>query len=103
MELFRRFLENSTIHGLTYISTTTRFSRLFWFLIVVGGFILSGILIYQSFHSWDERPIDTTIETLPIAALKFPRITVCPPKNSPTYINYHLVRTENITLGKMYS
>ena len=34
MEGVRAFLESSTIHGLTYISTTKKCARLFWILVV---------------------------------------------------------------------
>ena len=98
MEGVRTFLESSTIHGLTYISTTRKYARLFWFLVVVTGFSGAGYLIRESFASWSESPIKTTIETLPISEIKFPKITVCPPKNTFTDLNYDLMMTENITL-----
>ena len=96
MENFRNFLESSTIHGLTYISTTTKIVRIFWILVVIGGFTGAGILIYQSFESWDESPIKTTIETLPIADVPFPKVTVCPPKGTYTNLNYDLLKAGNI-------
>ena len=40
----------------------------------------------------------TTIETLPISELKFPKVTVCPPKNTFTDLNYDLAMTENFTM-----
>ena len=82
MERVRTFLETSTIHGLNYISTTRKYSRLFWILIVIVGFSGAGFLINESFQSWSESPVKTTIETLPIAEIKFPKVTVCPPKNT---------------------
>ena len=81
MENFRNFLESSTIHGLIYISSSKKhIERLFWILIVIGGFTCSGVLIYQSFDTWAETPITTTIETLPIEDIIFPTVTVCPPR-----------------------
>ena len=80
MEGVKEFLESSTIHGLSYISTTRRFVRLLWLLVVVFGFAGAVTLISQSFSSWSESPISTTIETLPIEDVQFPRVTVCPPK-----------------------
>ena len=47
-------------------------------------------MIHQSFQSWDESPISTNVDTLPISELKFPKVTVCPPKNSFTNLNYDL-------------
>ena len=99
MDGVRVFLESSTIHGLTYISTTQKHARLFWFFIVVTGFCGAGYLIRESFASWSESPIKTTIETLPISEIKFPKVTVCPPRNTFTDLNYDLMITENVTLS----
>ena len=98
MEGVRTFLESSTIHGLTYISTTRKYARLFWILTVISGFFGAGYLIKESFDGWEESPVKTTIETLPISEIKFPKVTVCPPKNTFTDLNYDLMMTENMTL-----
>ena len=98
MERVRTFLESSTIHGLTYISTTRKYARLFWILVVITGFTGASLLIKESFDSWSNSPIKTTIETLPITKIKFPKVTVCPPKNTYTDLNYDLMMTENTTL-----
>ena len=100
MEGARSFLESSTIHGLTHISTTRKYARLFWILVVITGFVGASIIIKESFDSWSESPVKTTIETLPIAEIKFPKVTICPPKNTFTDLNYDLILTENITLTK---
>ena len=92
------FLESSTIHGLTYISTTRKYARLFWILVITSGFMGAGFLIKESFASWSESPIKTTIETLPIAKIKFPKVTVCPAKNTMTDLNYDLMIIDNLTL-----
>ena len=96
MEEVRSFLESSTIHGLVYISTTNK--RLFWILVVIAGFIGAGVMIYQSFEAWEESPVKTTIETRPIREITLPEITVCPPKNTFTDLNYDLMKYENATL-----
>ena len=98
MENIGNFLESSTIHGLSYISTTKKYVRVFWFLVVISGFTGAGVLIYESFQSWDESPVKTTIETHPITDLTLPKVTVCPPKNTYTDLNYDLMMTANMTL-----
>ena len=99
MEPVNYFLETSTIHGLSYISTTkTKVIKGFWLVIVCSGFIGAVIIIQQSFQSWEESPIKTTIDTQPIEELKFPKITVCPPKNTYTALNYDIMKTQNMTL-----
>ena len=98
MEGVRTFLESSTVHGLSYISTTRRFVRLFWILVVITGFVGASLLIKESFDSWSESPVKTTIETLPISEITLPKVTVCPPKNTFTDLNYDLMMTENMTV-----
>ena len=98
MERVSTFLESSTIHGLTYISTMRKYARLFWTLVVITGFTGASLLIKESFDSWSESPVKTTIETLPISEIKLPKVTVCPPKNLFTDLNYDLMMTENVTL-----
>ena len=98
MKEFQVFLESSTIHGLAYIATGRKFVRLFWIVVVIVGFTGSGALIYKSFQSWADSPVKTTIETKPITNITFPKVTVCPPKNTLTYLNYDLIRAENMTL-----
>ena len=94
MESVRIFLESSTIHGLSYISKTRNYAKLFWILVVVAGFSTASFLIFESFLFWHESPVKTNIETLPITELKFPKVTVCPPKNTFTDLNYDLLMAE---------
>ena len=85
------FLESSTIHGLTYISTEKKISKLLWIFIVIAGFSTAGLLILQSFKSWAESPVSTTLETLPVSEVPLPRVTVCPPQNTFTNLNFDLI------------
>ena len=97
MEMINKCLEASTVHGLSHISTSRRLVRLFWILVVIAGFTLAAVLIYESFESWAESPVKTTIETLPIINLPFLKITVCPPKNTYTDLNLDLMNVGNMT------
>ena len=97
---FKQFFESSTIHGLVYISSETKFARLFWTLVVITGFTIATILINDAFTNWSESPIKTTVEKKSISELKFPKVTVCPPKNTFTDLNYDLMMLENMTLTK---
>ena len=65
---------------------------------VISGFTGAFTMICQSFNSWADSPIKTTIETKSITEIKFPKVTVCPPKNTYTDLNYDLMMAENITL-----
>ena len=98
MDGIRTYLETSTIHGLTYISTTRKHIRIFWIFVVLAGFSTAGYLIQQSFQSWADSPVKTTVDTLPISEITFPKITVCPPRNTSTDLNYDLMAIENVSL-----
>ena len=95
---FKQFLDTSTIHGLSWISSSKKYARLFWTLVVIGGFTGAFILIQEAFHVWEQSPISTTVETLPISQLTFPNVTVCPPKNSYLNLNYDMMESANINL-----
>ena len=55
-------------------------------------------MIYESFQAWEESPVSTNIETLPITEITFPKVTVCPPKGTYTDLNYDLMITEKMVL-----
>ena len=98
MEGVSKLLESSTIHGFAHISTAKKYARLFWILVVVTGFLGASLLIKESFDSWSESPVETAIETLQISDIKFPKLTVCPPRNTFTDLDYDLMITENVTM-----
>ena len=100
MEVFTEFMRTSSIHGFSHIATTSRYSRLFWMMVVILGLLGSAVLIQQSVQSWNESPVSTTIETLPISEIQFPKVIVCPPKNTLTNLNYDLTLSENLTLDR---
>ena len=88
MEELKVFLETSSIHGLHFVGTTHKYARIFWMTVVLTGFILASSMIQRSLDSWERNPISTTIEILPISKTKFPKVTVCPPRNTFTDLNY---------------
>lgn len=97
MENIKHFLESSTIHGLSYISSSRKLTRVFWTFVVVAGFTGAFFIISESFYNWQKGPISTTLETLPISEITLPNVTVCPPKNLFLDLNFDIVQTENIT------
>ena len=101
MEGVKEFLESTTIHGLVYISTAkTAFSKLFWVVVVVVGFLTAAFLIQRSFSDWEENPFSTSIETYPISKALYPRVTVCPPVGTNTALNNDLVKADIATLDQ---
>ena len=100
MEEARHFLETSTIHGLQYISSSKRFARLFWTFVVLSGFIAATAIISESFSNWEDQPIITTIETLPLAKLTLPNIIICPPKDRVTNLNFDVMESNKMVLNE---
>ena len=100
MELVRTFLESSSIHGLSYIASTRKVARIGWFLIIFVSFSCAENFIFASFQSWSKNPVTTTIETLPLSDIRLPKITICPPRNTFTDLNYDMKQNENITFSK---
>ena len=102
MEEVRTFLASSTIHGLAYIGTSNRrLVKSFWIFVVISGFIISALMICQSFKAWSENPVTTMIETRPITEIKFPKVTVCPPKNTVTDLNHDILTIEKLFLNNL--
>ena len=98
MQSLKEFLETSTIHGLHYISSSRNVIRLFWTCVVMAGLTGSCFLIQQSFMSWAQSPITTTIESQPTSEIQLPKVTVCPPEKTFTDLNFDLVNLNNVTL-----
>ena len=55
-------------------------------------------MIFQSLKTWEENPITTTLETLPIEEVLFPKITVCPPKNTYTNQNHDFLVVDKMRI-----
>ena len=100
MEIIREFLESASINGLNHIAATRKWSRAFWILIVVTGFFLGSYITWESFQSWADNPVRTTTRTVPMSVIQFPKVTVCPPKDTYTDLNYGLMASDNVTLTK---
>ena len=98
MDEVREFFDVSTIHGLHHISSSRKWAKIFWILIVIGGFSGAIMLIHTSFLIWEQSPITTTVETLPISQLTLPNITVCPPMNTSLNLNYDILQSINRSL-----
>ena len=95
MSPFREFLEASNLHGLVHISKAeSMWGKILWTISVIASFTIASIQINSSFSQWSNQPISSLITTHPIKALKFPNVTVCPPKGTNTALNYDLTRLD---------
>ena len=99
MHVAKEFLESSTIHGLSYISTAkSRCGRFAWLLVVLVCTTIAFMLISNSYRAWSVAPVSTSTSTHSITKLKFPNVTICPPKGSNTGLNYDLANADNSLL-----
>ena len=100
-KVFIDFLDNSTIHGLQYISMEKKLLiKMIWTVLVTVSFYIAITLIRDSIIAWDESPISTNIETLPISEVMFPKVTICPPEGSNTALNYDIMMAQNKTFNQ---
>ena len=80
--LFQTFSTASTLHGVYYLGSSQRwYSRFLWLFIVVVGLIFSIICIEECFRGWQQNPVVTAVWQVPIQAIPFPSITICPKGN----------------------
>ena len=98
METIKTYFESGSINGLNHIAVTRKWDRLFWILVVIGGFIISTYLIVEMYISWADNPIRTDVDTLPMSEVRFPKVTVCPPKDTFTDLNYDIKHAEEKNL-----
>ena len=81
MEPVRKFLESSSIGGLSFIITSnTKAEKMFWLAVVIFSISATTYLTAEAIDDWSKYPVATTIESFPISEVPFPNITVCPPK-----------------------
>ena len=81
METVKKFLESSSIGGLSYISTSkSKAEKLFWLVVVLTSISVTSYLTTEAIVNWSKHPVATTTESFPISEVQFPKITVCPPK-----------------------
>ena len=100
MDIVTTYLESGSINGLNHIASTKKWEKLFWILVVNGGFVISGFLIVEMYIEWGDNPIRTDVDTSLMSKVRFPKVTVCPPKDTFTDLNYDIMRAEkkNLTL-----
>ena len=81
-----QYLETTTVHGFSYVSgRNSKYTRIFWTVIIVTVFSLTSFLIIESIHDWEKHQTITTLKSIatPIQEVQFPTITVCPHEDTP--------------------
>ena len=75
----KEYFNETTVHGFQYVVNGRNWcEKSFWIILIVTGFMFSGIMIDNSISSWRNAPVQTTIEKVskPIQNFLFPGITI---------------------------
>ena len=71
------YFEQTTIHGLRYLSEGRGLvEKLIWLIVILVSFGFAAYLIYQTVDDNESEPVLTNIETALIKDVPFPAITV---------------------------
>ena len=75
------YTENTTIHGLKYITgERNRVAQLVWCIVVISAIIFGVSLTTRIFKKWQNSPIITSVDDThyPVTKILFPAVTICP-------------------------
>ena len=94
MGIIAKFLENSSICGWAHIANSkTKIEKLYWIVVSVSMVAGALYLIADAFDDWAKNPISTITEPETIYNnVRFPKITVCPPKVSFSFTNFKFIK-----------
>lgn len=74
------YFKESSLHGLLYISTADNcLERFVWTILVIVQIILASFLVQESWLTWEQSPVVTSVDLMGIENLDFPAVTFCPP------------------------
>jgi hypothetical protein len=76
---FYNFLENSTVHGTSHLTSKHKISilRLLWILFMMISIVFCGSLIYKGIDNYLKYDVVTTVRLKKQPHLKFPMVTIC--------------------------
>ena len=76
-KILLQYLDQSTIHGIKYISNTSgALNKCIWTVVIVLVFALASCLIYKSLSEAANNPMTTYIDTKHVSEIPFPAVTV---------------------------
>ena len=77
----KNYASNSTVHGINYVfdEELSILERLIWFVIVFVFGCVAMYLVYESYNTWQDNQVITTLKTVtkPVTELAFPAVTIC--------------------------
>ena len=75
------YMMASSIHGLPQIArfgSLNHFVKKIWILTVTAIMAITLLMLYMSSQDWHENPTSTSVAQIPIEAIVFPPVTICP-------------------------
>ena len=70
------YLQQSTIHGLRYLSEGKCLEKFGWLIVIIVSSSFAGYMIYQTVEENNREPVLTTVETTSVQNVPFPAITI---------------------------
>jgi len=75
---FQRWIDNTTLHGITYIhDSSTLIAKLIWTLVFCGFFAFACWLLSKSFTTFLNYETDTSVSRIKVSEITFPAVTFC--------------------------
>ena len=87
--VLKEFGENTSLHGVRFLTSTSRLRRVIWFLAITGSLSYCGTHIYECFSYYHSWPFNTVITVEREASLVFPAVTIC---------NFNIVNLEELKI-----
>lgn len=81
-QIFRRYVDSSTLHGFCYVASDTfMIRRIIWALLMIIGAVYFLIKLKDGIIRFQSYPFTTKANTLYVNDLDFPAISICPINN----------------------
>jgi hypothetical protein len=75
---FNRWIDHTTLHGITYIyDSSSLFVKFIWTVVFCGFFAFACWLFNNSFYTFLNFETDTSVSRLKVSEITFPAVTFC--------------------------
>jgi hypothetical protein len=75
---FNRWVDHTTLHGITYIhDSSSLFVKFIWTVVFCGFFAFACWLLSKSFITFFDYDINTSVSRLKVSEITFPAVTFC--------------------------
>jgi len=74
----QRWIDHTTLHGITYIyDSSSLFVKFIWTIVFCGFFAFACWLLSSSFYTFLNYETDTSVSRIKVSEITFPAVTVC--------------------------